>query len=290
MSQRGIPLESGVPDTVQMEFPNVSSYRVASVDAGATDGTTELREAWFRHGFALFRVPRGISGCNAVSAAATVLGLGSAHVPSMYRGDPAAFGYTPEGYNRITRSQNKSHRFFGTTSAQGFHTDGTLEPIGSIPVSVLWFERAAVRGGHTTLFQAVRAFENLLEEDPKLARTLTAENALTRTAPSARPSQSATGPAFKNLGDGFRTRWADDGSETWYGTGLTGKQRTRAVAALREMSQPGSPYYVELAIPSGTGLVLRNDVVAHGRTAFFDHPDGENRSLIRGLFTRTITA
>ncbi|WP_328408970.1 TauD/TfdA family dioxygenase [Nocardia sp. NBC_00403] len=179
------------------------------------------------------------------------------------------------------------HRYFGTGATQGFHTDGTLDPIGLVATSLLWFERAAPEGGHTTIFQAVEAFEHLRRGNPGGAATLMCEDALTRVATSFHPPQRVTGPAFADLGNGLRARWADDGNEIWQLAGDLGAQRAAMVEQMRQRSQPGSPYRLDIAIPSRTGVVLRNGRVAHGRTAFVAGP-GE-RILIRGLYTTELS-
>ncbi|MBF6102294.1 TauD/TfdA family dioxygenase [Nocardia cyriacigeorgica] len=242
-----------------------------------------LRERCRRDGFALFTVTDDQADSGAIlTRIATQLGLGEPYVPAIYAHDRARFGYDSAGFNTIAPTAADSrHRYFGTGAAQGFHTDGTLEPIGTVGTSLLWFQRAALEGGHTTIFRATDAFDMLRRSDPPAAESLMADDALTRIATSLHPQQRHTGPAFAELKARVRTRWADDGNQIWHLDNAPA--RARAVALLRELAQPGSPFRLDLPVKSRTGLLLANSRVAHGRTAFRAAP-GE-RILVRGLYT-----
>lgn len=260
-----------------------------ALDVDPAAGLARIREDCRRHGFALFTVADSVVAGRAVLAeVARLLGLGSTYVPAVYAGDPDRFGYDADGFNTISPTPTVTgHGSFGTCEAQGFHTDGTLEPIGHVGTSLLWFDRAAREGGHTTVFRAVEAFDDLRRIDPAGAAALMSDDALTRVARSFQPPPRSSGPAFADLdGRGLRTRWADDGTEIWQLADSLGEQRAVAVERLRAMSRPGSRYRHDIAIPSRTGLVLCNGRIAHGRTAF-TAGIGE-RVLIRGLYTQEV--
>lgn len=262
---------------------------VPALDTAAAAGLARIRDDCRRYGFALFTVADPVVAGRAVlTEVARLLGLGSTYVPAVYAGDPDRFGYDADGFNTISPTPRVTgHGSFGTCEAQGFHTDGTLEPIGHVGTSLLWFDRAAREGGHTTIFRAVEAFEDLRRIDPAGAAALMSEDALTRVARSFQPPPRSCGPAFADLdGRGLRTRWADDGTEIWQLADSLGEQRAVAVEQLRAMSRPGSRYNHDIAIPSRTGLVLCNGRIAHGRTAF-TAGIGE-RVLIRGLYTQEV--
>jgi hypothetical protein len=261
---------------------------VPALDADPAAALAHIRTACRANGFALFTVDDpGEPGRSILAGAAQLLGLGDAYIPPVYAAAPSRYGYDADGFNTISPAMaTAEHRYFGTDTAQGFHTDGTLDPIGLVATTLLWFERAAPDGGHTTIFQAIAAFEHLHSIDPEGAMSLMSEDALTRVATSFTPPQRATGPAFADLGDGLRTRWADDGTEIWQLAGNLGAHRAAAVERMRRLSQWGSPYRLDLPIPSRTGLVLCNSRVAHGRTPFAAKP-GE-RVLIRGLYTTEV--
>ena len=267
--------------------PAVSARQALDADPAAA--VARIREDCQRNGFALFTVEDpAVAGRTVLAETARLLELGSTYVPEVYASDPDRFGYDVDGFNTISPTPTATaHRSFGTCAAQGFHTDGTLEPIGHVGTSLLWFDRAAREGGHTTIFRAVAAFECLRRIDPAAAATLTTDDALTRVARSFQPPPRTSGPAFAELtGRGLRTRWADDGTEIWQLTGSLGKQRAGAVERLRAMSQPGGRYRHDIAVPSRNGLVLCNGRIAHGRTAF-TAGIGE-RVLIRGLYNQEV--
>ncbi|WP_327141315.1 TauD/TfdA family dioxygenase [Nocardia sp. NBC_01327] len=257
-------------------------------DADPIAAVARIRQDCQRDGFALFTVLDATRAGRAIlTEMASRLDIGSTYVPAIYASDPNRFGYGGDGFNTVSpKVSTGEHRYFGTGAAQGFHTDGTLEPIGSVGTSLLWFERAAAEGGHSTIFRAVPAFEHLRRIYPAGAAALMTDDALTRVATSFQPPPRATGPAFADLDIGLRTRWADDGSEIWQLAGDLGRQRAGAVEWLRRMSQVGSPYRRDVAIPSRTGLVLCNGRIAHGRTGFA--AGAGQRMLIRGLYTREV--
>jgi hypothetical protein len=260
-----------------------------ALDTAPAAAVARIRESYQRSGFALFTVEDpAVTGRAVLAETARLLGLGGAYVPAAYATEPDRFGYDSDGFNTISPTPTvNSHGSFGTCTAQGFHTDGTLEPIGHVGTSLLWFDRAARKGGHTTIFQAVEAFEDLRRIDPAGAAALMTDDALTRVARSFQPPPRTSGPAFAELdGRGLRTRWADDGTEIWQLADSLGAQRAAAVERLRAMSRPGGRYRQDIAIPSRTGLVLCNGRIAHGRTAF-TAGIGE-RVLIRGLYTQEI--
>ncbi|PPJ22975.1 hypothetical protein C5E45_15220 [Nocardia nova] len=260
-----------------------------ALDTAPAAAAARIREDCQSNGFALFTVAdAALTGREVLAETARLLGLGGAYVPAVYATDPQRFGYDNYGFNTIAPTPTVTgHGSFGTCTAQGFHTDGTLEPIGHVGTSLLWFDRAALKGGHTTIFHAVEAFEHLRRIDPAGAAALTTDDALTRVARSFQPPPRTSGPAFAELaGRGLRTRWADDGTEIWQLADSLGAQRVAAVERLRAMSRPGSRYRQDIAIPSRTGLVLCNGRIAHGRTAF-TAGIGE-RVLIRGLYTQEI--
>ncbi|MEU6191930.1 TauD/TfdA family dioxygenase [Nocardia sp. NPDC047038] len=273
--------------TIRSDDPDLAAG--PALDAAPATAVARIREDCQRNGFALFTVEDpAVTGRAVLAETARLLELGTTYVPAVYATDPDRFGYDADGFNTISPTPTTTgHGSFGTCAAQGFHTDGTLEPIGHVGTSLLWFDRAARAGGHTTIFRAIEAFEDLRRIDPAGAAALTTDDALTRVARSFQPPPRASGPAFAELdGGGLRTRWADDGTEIWQLAGSLGEQRASAVERLRAMSQPGGRYRQDLAIPSRTGLVLCNGRIAHGRTAF-TAGIGE-RVLIRGLYTQEV--
>ncbi|MFI6367957.1 TauD/TfdA family dioxygenase [Nocardia sp. NPDC050630] len=270
---------------------NLTAAAGPPLDADPDAAVARIREDCQRNGFAVFTIADPtISGRSILAETARLLDIGTAYVPAIYAADPDRFGYDANGFNTISPTpETPSHPSFGTCSSQGFHTDGTLDAIGVIATSLLWFERAAPLGGHTTIFRAVEAFEHLQRIAPAEAEALMSEDALTRVATAFTPPARRSGPAFAELGErGLRTRWTDDGTEIWQLADSRGAARAAAVERLRRMSRYGSRYRLNIAIPSRTGLVLCNGRVAHGRTAF-SAGIGE-RVLIRGLYTREVAA
>jgi len=223
-------------------------------------------------GFALIQASQ-VPGRAAPQQLARQLGLGPVFTPPQYRDRPYTDG---QGVTRIGTDAAAAHPAFGQATGQHLHSDGTLQRIGEIKTTILLCARPARSGGTSHLFNSAAAFAWLLHEDPAAAAALTAADVLVRTStlPDTRGQYSA-GPAFAVADGRLISRYSVTGTDTL----------DRGLAFLQQAARPGSPYYTELVLTAGQGLLLANDLISHGRAAYNDDPDCP-RLMLRALFTR----
>ncbi|MGW3087287.1 TauD/TfdA family dioxygenase [Streptomyces sp. NPDC001108] len=244
------------------------------------DMTHDLLE---RYGFAVVRGPSGaVSAEDAHRGMAAVragLGLGEPYVPLLYR-DRGAPPVT-----EVTRKVDSDHPTFHTGAAQGWHTDGLLEDIGTIRTTLLYCVRPARVGGRTFLLNAGRVFAELRDRDPEAAEVLLRGTILGRRSTIPGAVREAVGPVFAALGDGhYATRYGEGRVERWYPRDAE-EQRCLARALRYFKDRRDDPdVRIDLLLRAGQCLVFRNDVLAHGREHFTDDPR-RPRLLLRSLHT-----
>lgn len=234
-------------------------------------------------GFALVQASQ-VPGPATPQQLARQLGLGPVYVPPQYRDRPYTDG---QGVTRIGTEAAASHPAFGQATGQRLHCDGTLQRIGEIKTTILLCARPGRSGGTSHLFNSAAAFAWLLHEDPAAAAALTAADVLVRTStlPGTRGQYSA-GPAFAVADGRLISRYSITGTDTYDHDAVTDPAALdRALEFLRQAARPGSPYYTELTLAAGQGLLLANDQISHGRAAYHDDPDCP-RLMLRALFTR----
>lgn len=244
------------------------------------DETPEVLE---EYGFAVVRSP---SARVSKAAAHRELGviragleLGAPYVPLLYRGQDAP------AVTEVTRKAGADHPVFHTGAAQGWHTDGLLEDIGTIKTTLLYCVRPAHRGGRTSLLNTGRVFDELRTADPEAAGVLLHATVLGRRSTLPGVRREAVGPAFAVLADGnYATRYGEGRVEHWYPRGPA--QREALDRALRHFrTRRADPdVRIDLLLAAGECLVFRNDLLAHAREDFTDdrrHP----RLLLRSLHT-----
>ncbi|MFF2010009.1 TauD/TfdA family dioxygenase [Streptomyces sp. NPDC058195] len=244
------------------------------------DRTYDLLEGY---GFAVTRSPSGaVSAKDAHREMAAVradFGLGEPYAPLLYR-DRGAPPVT-----EVTRKAGSDHPAFHTGAAQGWHTDGLLEDIGTIRTTLLYCVRPARGGGRTFLLNAGRVFEELRQRDPEAAGVLLRGTILGRRSTIPGVVREAVGPVFAALGDGhYATRYGEGQVERWYPKDAA-EQRCLARALRYFRARRDDPdVRIDLLLQSGQCLIFRNDVLAHGREYFTDDPRCP-RLLLRSLHT-----
>lgn len=244
--------------------------------------TLEMLETF---GFAVTRSPLAtVSKADAhreMGAIRADLDLGEPYLPLLYRGRD-----TPV-ITEVTRKRDSDHPVFHTGAAQGWHTDGLLEDIGTIKTTLLYCVRPAHRGGRTSLLNVGRVFDELRVEDPEAAGVLRRETILGRRSTIPGVKQEAVGPVFADLGDGnHSTRYGEGQVEHWYPRN-TAEQETLDRALRYFRTRRAHPdVRIDLLLQSGECLIFRNDLLAHAREDFTDNP-GHPRLLLRSLHTDT---
>lgn len=256
-----------------------SVVRLGADGSGLGEAVAQLD----RYGFVVVDTQARNDPETALRQLASWFGLGEPYVPELYRkGAGAAFG---AAFSDIKQKAGGRHPGFLTDSAQPFHVDGLLEPLGRIRTSMLYCQRPAKQGGRTVLFNASLAYRRLLDHDPEAAKTLLDPNVLERV--SSLPdveSTSVTGPAFMQAGDHVVfTRFSDGTTERWHAPAGSEAAFERALDYFRSCyGQDGSEMIAAIRLEAGECLVMRNDMLSHAREAFEDDAD-HPRHLVRSL-------
>ncbi len=243
-------------------------------------------DRYWRAGFAVVACATALSPSRLLGLA-EALDLGEPFVPRLYQADRKQTGAGGVATLMVPGQRSGSaHPSFESAGAQRFHVDGTLQPIGAVKTTILLCETPAESGGHTIVFNALGAFVELLRADPQAAVALTEGGCLVRRATYGDGDEQTAGPAFAVRDGLLVTRYSVDAPSRWEAPeGVDRPALARAVAFLERASRPGSRYYLEFRLDAGQGMVLANDRLAHGRTAYDDGNQGQRRRcLYRALF------
>nr|D4QF25.1 RecName: Full=Uridine-5'-phosphate dioxygenase; AltName: Full=Fe(II)-dependent alpha-ketoglutarate:uridine-5'-monophosphate dioxygenase; Short=Fe(II)-dependent alpha-KG:UMP dioxygenase; AltName: Full=UMP:alpha-ketoglutarate dioxygenase [Streptomyces sp.]BAJ05888.1 putative dioxygenase [Streptomyces sp. SANK 60405] len=244
------------------------------------DDTLEMLETY---GFAVTQSPvEAVSTAHAYREIAAIredFGLGEPYVPLLYRDrdEPTV--------TAVTRKGGSDHPVFHTGEAQGWHTDGLLEDIGTIKTTLLYCVSPAHRGGRTFLLNAGRVFEELRMEDPEAADVLLRDTILGRRSTIPGVDREAVGPVFLELGDGhYATRYGEGRVERWYPADAAEQHALDRALRFFRARRDDPDVRIDLLLRAGQCLIFRNDVLAHGRENFTDDPQ-RPRLLLRSLHT-----
>ncbi|MET9776318.1 TauD/TfdA family dioxygenase [Streptomyces sp. NPDC006367] len=233
-----------------------------------------------RRGYAIVHVPGTVPSAEHLGAVSAALHLGKVFTPPLYT---TSSHTAPSGVSRLTAASGEEHPFQGR-AGQNIHCDATLQSLGQIPTTLMLCVRAAAAGGVSYLVNLVDAYAELRRVDPEAADQLAHDSALVRTSTFA-SGHSTAGPAFAREADGsWITRYSRTATDTYHATPRGEEALARALAFLDAAAQPGSAFRTDFTLKPGQALILANDRLGHGRTAFRDNPDTP-RLLLRALFT-----
>jgi Taurine catabolism dioxygenase TauD, TfdA family len=266
----------------------VTSFVAIDSTGQPTDtARSAILEDYHALGFALFQLDSGERNPAEVLRDFTgSLNLGEAFVPPLYQFSNSTL-YDDLGMSTLAvvpgDDPNSSHPVFGSTDPLELHTDGTLQAIDEIPTSILFCVSPANRGGETTIFQAVKAFAALREDDESLASALLDSRALTKRASVNGSRAACQGPVFAFHEGVLLTRYSVSKRDHWNVEVV--ERLLDAKKAMAELAQAGSPYFHQLSLGARQGVILANNRVAHGRTGFFNSPE-QVRRMLRVLFAR----
>lgn len=279
--QAAVPSFDGDHDPVR-----ISSYALPTL---AEVG--QLRDRCAVAGFAVFEAAGRLPEPGDVVALAHRLGLGEPFRPPLLAGRPGQLD--DDGVTTLTAAVQRgspasAHPAFGSSVGQRIHSDGTLQRIGEITTSVLICRSPAAHGGESILFNSTGAFKSLAACDPAAALALMGDRVLVRTANINACTDSVPGPAFALAGGRLVSRYSVTATDTYDPDGGDAAALDRGRVFLLHHEHPGSPFYRELRLTAGQGLVLANDRIGHGRRPFTDGPDP--RVMFRALFTTAMPA
>ncbi len=264
-------------------FDRAQDLEPVPIDPDIRDWVAEVDRRYLRAGFSVVARPEDCPLTPAmVLKAADRLGLERAFVPRQYAGGDSL--YESDGVNRIIASdaEDDGHRAFQTRNAQALHCDGTLEEIGTVRTSMLFCVRAAGIGGLTTVFNSVGAWVALGCKDPLAATAFLDPAALIRRD-VGRSNEFRSGPVFALREGELSSRFSLDNTCDWSAGLASVVHLSKGFTELCRMAAIDSPFYIELKLSPGQGIIFANDRVSHGRTVYTDTP-GRPRELLRALF------
>ncbi|WP_371619056.1 TauD/TfdA family dioxygenase [Streptomyces sp. NBC_00454] len=248
-----------------------------------------------------FTVVRGTPARTMTTAQAQELAV------SMIRplGDPLPQG---EGAERTTgwlvrdervsqyTDDRRFHEVAYTSKSRGdlhLHNDMAVTPFGAEPAYLaLLAHRVARRGGESVLADGAMVHHTLGEEYPRELGLLRTPFAFDRRhVTPAGESPVVWGPAFAEHGGHLRVRCNVRRMRSAYD--LLGQplppDRRAAIDALEEVLSR-SALSITVALEEGDCLVLNDQRILHGRTAYEDHePLGRRRCLIRVMAAESPT-
>lgn len=269
------------------------AHAQAVTNSVSLEATTQLTDAartavldeYYQRGFALFELDlEGRDPATVLHDFTQALKLGDPFVPPLYQFSNSTL-YDERGMSTLAPvpGDESLHPVFGSTDALELHTDGTLQQIGEVPTSVLFCVSPADRGGATTVFQAVQAFLELQDQQPALAAALLDERALTKHASVNGSKEVCRGAVFAYRDGELMTRYSVTDRDHWNDDEVTGL--ADAKNALAGLAGWNTPYFHQITLRRGQGIILANDKVSHGRTGFSNSPH-QARHMLRVLFSR----
>ncbi|MDQ1031462.1 hypothetical protein QF035_009044 [Streptomyces umbrinus] len=266
-----------LPDFSTVPAPPVETSNWSLPDTGVR---RRVAAEYCKRGYAIVHVPGSIPSHDDLAALADALGLGQPFTPPLYAGSSHTLG----GVSRLTAVRDAAHPF-QDTAGQNVHCDGTLQQLGEIPTTVMMCAAEAAAGGLSYLVDLVDAYAELRRLDPEAAAQLAHAEALVRTSTFI-DDQFVAAPAFAEEQPGmWITRYSRTATDTYRSSPGQQAALDRALAIMDAAAMPSSSYRVSFTLRSGQALVLANDRLGHGRTAYRDDP-ARPRLLLRGLFTR----
>lgn len=263
-------------------FSTVPALPIEASDWTLPDhqGRRRIADCYQRCGYAIVHVPGITPTDQHLTQLATALHLGEMFTPPLY----TASSHTAAGISQLTAATGGDHPF-QDRAGQNVHCDGTLQHLGQIPTTLMLCVTPALEGGTSYLVNLIDAYAELRRADPEAADQLAHATALVRTS-TFTAGTSTSGPAFARDADGsWLTRYSRTDTDTYHPTPGGADALKRGLAYLEAAARPGSAFRTDFTLRAGQALVLANDRLGHGRTAFRDNLSAP-RLLLRALFTR----
>lgn len=256
------------------------------------DVRAEIIHLFNAHGLVLIDVAEEAVDSHSLRSFARILGLGEPYTLPQYRKNS---GFTDTGISRMRTSAPAAtragkpgvlHPSFHSTSGQSLHCDGTLEPIGRVPTTILACHEPAASGGATTFLNITQALHELAHTDPAAANALLADDILLRTGNIKGVEGSCRGHAFAVVDGELISRASFSSTDTWSLSGdETGRDRARGISRLLGHVDDADSLFVRIRAERNQLILFANDKLAHGRDDYVNTPE-QVRDMSRALFTR----
>jgi alpha-ketoglutarate-dependent taurine dioxygenase len=250
---------------------------------------TNIKSTFYRQGFVLIDTSN-IENKDKISPVAAALNLGEA-ATTAYNKKYFDYKLTTDNMAVIGDLPNRKgkiyHEGFESNNEQGFHVDGTVEPLGSIQTSLLYCKQPAKIGGESILFNLMGAISQLAKTDMSLIEPLFDPNALKRASTYEGINESYTGPVLGYHPNTQRliARFAINITCQWEEGFKKVPGLERSIKQLFDMAKEGSPYSAKFQLESGTLMVMDNSRICHGRAAYTDCIE-QPRIMIRGIYSQ----
>lgn len=214
------------------------------------------------------------------------LKLGEPYIPPIYRmGDHSSY-VESSGLNHIGGpAQNSNHPAFSSSERLDLHTDGTLDRIGDIQTSILVCVNPARKGGDSVLFRSAALAEKLLHEGDIDLEPFFSHIALRRHTTILDKVLYADGPVLGWKKKQIVSRYCITPRDKWQFGAVTGLEDARKAFEAYVKNHPS--YTSKVRMLSGQVIIMNNNRISHGRTAFNDESSSP-RHMIRALFRRSI--
>lgn len=195
-----------------------------------------------------------------------------------------------EVQDRGTRiGEGRSARYAESRRGGSLHTDGAESPFPLPDYFTLCCVRKAVRGGAFQMVSAESVYLRLLDRAPELVRVLREPFHFDRRGdPGPDGSLTVAKPIFFDRGGRLHVTYLREYVEIGHGhedvADLTAMQRAALDALDAELDDPD--LIVQGYLEPGQILVIDNQRILHGRTAFEDGPDPANKRLLLRMWLR----
>ncbi len=216
-----------------------------------------------------------------IRSLANVLGIGEPYLPELYK-NSACIDYTQSLFNHIGGPSRKSnHPAFSSQNELNLHTDGTLNYIGEVRLTILGCITEAQRGGESVLFRAAALAEQVMREDRDILAPFFDPRAMRRHATIDENLRYAEGPLLKWVGGELLSSYCTTPRDEWRYDVVPGLREARRAfeAAISDFPNLTCTF----PLKCGQALVMDNSRLSHGRLSFTDNPSAP-RYLLRGLF------
>lgn len=240
----------------------------------------QLSMKYHQAGFVIFKLMNDKASDESLLDLARNLQLQDPFVPNIYNNQKGV--YNSNGVNLIEINQGY-HRAFQTGNSQDLHSDGTLEEIGKVKTSILLCVSPASKGGETTIFNSVAAFNEMVNDIriKSKVKSLLHSKALRRVAVNGN-GQDSIGPAFSIDNKELISRFSLDNTSDWQYGFRNVPNLKEAFTIMGQKVDSNSPFYIETMLKENEGIIMANNKIAHGRKKYTN--GNRKRKMLRGLF------
>lgn len=216
-----------------------------------------------------------------IRSLAKALVVGDPYLPRLYD-NSASLDYSISSFNHIGGpSRNSNHPAFSSQTELDLHTDGTLNYLGEVRLSVLGCVTEAQHGGESILFRAGALAKQIMSEERDVLAPFLDQRAMRRHTTIGLDLKYSEGPILKQVGHEVFANYCTTPRDEWRYDVVPGLVEARSAFEAARLDFPNFTF--SFLLRSGQVLVMDNARVSHGRLGFTDSAV-ESRYLLRCLF------